>query len=74
MQFLVTHKDNQYYGWRYSIIKLEGKRGGKLKPLSEMWDDIKKELTFQKQQQAIDEMIGRLSRDAKIDVYEGEIK
>jgi len=58
----------------YSIIKLEGKRGGKLKPLSEMWDDIKKELTFQKQQQAIDEMIGRLSRDAKIDVYEGEIK
>ncbi len=58
----------------YCIIKLEGKRGGKQKPLSEMWDDIKKGLTFLKQQQAIEEMIGKLSRDAKIDIYEGEIK
>ena len=58
----------------YSIIKLESKRGGKQKPLSEMWDDIKKGLTFLKQQQVIDEMIGKLSRDAKIDIYEGEIK
>lgn len=58
----------------YSIIKLEGKRGGKQKPLSEMWDDIKKGLIFLKQQQIIEEMIGKLSRDAKIDVYEGEIK
>lgn len=58
----------------YSIIKLEGKRGGKQKPLSEMWDDIKKGLIFLKQQQVIDEMIGKLSRDAKIEVYEGEIK
>jgi len=30
----------------YSIIKLEGKRGGKLKPLSEMWDDIRRNLLF----------------------------
>jgi peptidyl-prolyl cis-trans isomerase C len=58
----------------YSIIKLEAKRGGKLKPLSEMWDDLKKGLIFLKQQQVIDEMIGKLSRDAKINVYEGEIK
>lgn len=58
----------------YSIIKLEGKRGGKQKPLSEMWDDIKKGLVFLKQQQAIEETIGKLSRDAKIDIYEGEIK
>ena len=58
----------------YSIIKLEGKRGGKQKPLSEMWDDIKKGLVFLKQQQVIEEMIGKLSRDAKIEVYEGEIK
>lgn len=58
----------------FSIIKLEGKRGGKQKPLSDMWDDIKKGLIFLKQQQVIEEMIGKLSRDAKIDVYEGEIK
>jgi len=58
----------------YSIIKLEGKRGGKQKPLSEIWDDIKKGLIFLKQQQIIEEMIGKLSREAKIDIYEGEIK
>lgn len=58
----------------YNIIKLEAKRGGKQKPLSEMWDDIKRGLVFLKQQQAIEELIGKLSRDAKIEVYEGEIK
>jgi len=58
----------------YSIIKLEAKRGGKQKPLSEMWDDIKRGLVFLKQQQTIDDLIGKLSRDAKIEVYEGEIK
>ena len=58
----------------YNIIRLEAKRGGKLKPLSEMWDDIKRGLTFLKQQQVIEELIGKLSRDAKIEVYEGEIK
>ncbi|TRZ94076.1 hypothetical protein D4R78_06950 [bacterium] len=58
----------------YSIIKLEAKRGGKQKPLSEMWDDIKRGLIFLKQQQVIEEMIGKLSRDAKIEIYEGEIK
>ncbi len=58
----------------YSIIKLEAKRGGKQKPLSEMWDDIKRGLVFLKQQQTIDDLIGKLSHDAKIKVYEGEIK
>lgn len=58
----------------YSIIKLEAKKGGKQKPLSEMWDDIKRGLTFLKQQQTIEALIGKLSRDAKIEVYEGEIK
>ncbi len=58
----------------YTIIKLEAKRGGKQKLLSEMWEDIKKGLTFLKQQQAIDELIGKLSRDAKVEIYEGEIK
>ncbi|MGE5197165.1 MAG: peptidylprolyl isomerase [Deltaproteobacteria bacterium] len=58
----------------YYIIKLEAKRGGKQKSLSEMWDDIKRGLTFLKQQQRIEELIGNLSRDAKIEVYEGAIK
>lgn len=58
----------------YYILKLEGKRGGKQRSLSEMWDDIKKGLTFLKQQKAIDDLIGKLSRVSKIEVYEGEIK
>jgi peptidyl-prolyl cis-trans isomerase C len=58
----------------YSIIKLEAKRGGKEKPLSGIWDDINRYLISMKQQQAIDDLIGKLSRDAKIEVSEGEIK
>jgi peptidyl-prolyl cis-trans isomerase C len=58
----------------YYILKLEAKRGGKQKSLSELWDDIKRGLTFLKQQQRIEELIGKLSREAKIEIYEGEIK
>ena len=58
----------------YTIIKLEDKRGGRQRPLSEMWDDIKRGLVFLKQQQAIEQLIGKLSRDSKIEVFEGEIK
>ena len=58
----------------YYIVKIEAKRGGKQKPLSEMWDDIKRGLTFLKQQKMIEGMIGKLSSEAKIEVYEGEIK
>lgn len=58
----------------YYIVKLENKRGGKLKTLSEMWDDIKRGLTFLKQQQKIEELISNLSSRTKIDIYEGEIK
>lgn len=58
----------------YYIIKLEAKKGGKQKTLSELWEDIKRGLTFLKQQQKIEELIGKLSRDAKIEIYEGEIK
>ncbi|MBM3246836.1 MAG: hypothetical protein FJZ13_05905 [Candidatus Omnitrophica bacterium] len=58
----------------YYILKLEAKRGGKLRSLSEMWDDIKKGLTFLKQQKSIDDLIAKLSRDSKIEIREGEIK
>lgn len=58
----------------YYIIKLEARRGGKQKSLTELWDDIKRGLTFLKQQQRIEDLIGKLSREAKIEIYEGEIK
>jgi peptidyl-prolyl cis-trans isomerase C len=54
----------------YYIIKLEAKRGGKLKSLSEMWDDIKRGLTFLKQQQRIEDLVGELSRNARIEIKE----
>ncbi len=58
----------------YCIIKLEAKRGGKQKSLSEIWDNIKSGLTFLKQQKIIEDLLGKLSRDSKLEFYEGEIK
>jgi len=58
----------------YYIIKFEARRGGKVRSLSDMWEDIKRGLTFLKQQQRIEDLIGKLSQEAKIEVYEGEIK
>lgn len=58
----------------YYIVKLEAKRGGKQKSLNEMWEDIKRALTFIKQQQKIEDIIAKLSREAKLEIYEGEIK
>lgn len=58
----------------YYILKLEAKRGGEQKSLSQMWDDIKRGLTFLKQQQKIEDLIGKLSQAAKLEFYEGEIK
>lgn len=58
----------------YYIIKVDARRGGKKKTLNELWDDIKRGLTFLKQQQMLEDLIGKLSRQAKIEIYEGEIK
>jgi peptidyl-prolyl cis-trans isomerase C len=58
----------------YYILKLEAIKGGQQKSLSEMWDDIKRGLIFLKQQQKIEELVGKLSTQAKLEIYEGEIK
>jgi parvulin-like peptidyl-prolyl isomerase len=58
----------------YYILKLEAKRGGKQRSLSEMWDDIKNILLFSRQKEKIDKLTGDLSRQSKIEVYEGDIK
>ena len=58
----------------YYIIKVEAIKGGKQKSLSEMWDDIKRGLTFLKQQKRISDLVGNLSRNAKIEVMEDNIK
>jgi parvulin-like peptidyl-prolyl isomerase len=58
----------------YYIVKLEAKRGGEQKSLSEMREYIEKALTFLKQQQRIEDIIGKISRETKIEIYEREIQ
>jgi len=58
----------------YYILKIEAKRGGKEKSLTEMWDDIKRGLTFLKQQRVIKDLMDKLSSEAKLEFYESQIK
>ena len=73
---LEVGKFNNYFkaAEGYYILKLEAKREGKVKSLSELWDDIKTGLTFLKKQQKIEELISKLSSSAKIEVIESAIK
>lgn len=66
---IFKNSDGYYY-----IVKIEDIRGGAQKTLTEMWDDIKRGLTFLKQERKIEDLISKLSRDAKIEIYEGEVK
>ncbi len=60
----------------FYIIKIESVKGGKQRTINELWDDIKRALTFLKQQQKINDLINKLNNPAKskIEIYEGEIK
>ncbi|PIQ88932.1 MAG: hypothetical protein COV72_05675 [Candidatus Omnitrophica bacterium CG11_big_fil_rev_8_21_14_0_20_42_13] len=58
----------------YYILKVEGKKGGKEKPLSELWDDIKLALEQKEQKDSIDALIGKLRPEAKIDIETAKIK
>ncbi|TAN61417.1 hypothetical protein EPN16_03290 [bacterium] len=58
----------------YYILKLEAKREGKVKTLSDLWDDIKNGLKFLKQQKKVEELISTLSAKAKIEVIESAVK
>lgn len=68
-QVLKDPSTNDYY-----IVKVEEKKGGKEKPLSELWDNIKAKLEQDKQKEAIDALVGKLMREAKIDIQTSEIK
>jgi len=57
----------------YYIIKLEGKRGGQTRPLSEVWDEIKGSALFIKQQQKLQEIADNLSKKTKVVVYDDKI-
>ena len=58
----------------YYIVKVEQKKGGTLRSLSEMWDDLKRGFEFLKQQGRINELVGNLSRKAKIEVMEDKVE
>src|SRR3989338_841163 len=58
----------------YYILKLEARREGKVKSMSDLWDDIKNGLRFLKQQKKVEDLISKLSADAKIEVIEREVK
>ncbi len=58
----------------YYILKLEAKKGGKQRSLSEMYEDIKRTLILLKKQQKIEDLISRLSKTSKVEINEGEIR
>lgn len=59
---------------RYYIIKVEAIRGGQARPLSEVWDEINKNVLFLKQQQKLQEITSRLLKNNKVVIYEDKIK
>lgn len=58
----------------YYILKLEEKRGGRQKSLSDLWDDIKRGLTFLKQQQKVEEIIRKQTSSGTIEINEGKVE
>ncbi|MFC1657776.1 peptidyl-prolyl cis-trans isomerase [Candidatus Omnitrophota bacterium] len=58
----------------YYIVKVELVRGGQAKSLSEVWDEIKRNVLFLKQQQKLQELSSQLMEGAQIVVYEERIK
>ena len=58
----------------FYIVKIESIKEGRQVPLSEAFDTIKAYLLAQKQQRELDKAYSTLSSQAKIEVYEGDIK
>jgi peptidyl-prolyl cis-trans isomerase C len=58
----------------YYIIKVEEIKGGQTRGLSEVWDEIKTNVLFLKQQQKYQELTSRLLKDAYVVIYEEKIK
>ena len=61
--------DNYYY-----ILKIEEIEGNKTKSLSEVWDDINKNVVFLKQQQKLQELTDELSKKTNIEIYKERLK
>jgi len=58
----------------YCVIKLEAKKGGQIRSLDEVRKEINDYLVKIKQQKKLEDLVGKLSSAAKIEIYEGKIK
>jgi len=58
----------------YYIIIVEARRKGEQIPFVQAQEDIRRGLTFLKQQQRIEEIIAKSASQSKIEVYEKEVK
>jgi len=58
----------------FYIVKLEDKKGGKERQLSEVWDDIKNGLTILKQNQKLQDYIAKLRQGANIEIHEDQLR
>ncbi|MCM8801104.1 MAG: peptidyl-prolyl cis-trans isomerase [Candidatus Omnitrophica bacterium] len=58
----------------FYIVKIESIKEGRQLSLPDAWDTIKAILLARKQQDELDKVYSQLSRDTKIEIYEGEIK
>jgi peptidyl-prolyl cis-trans isomerase C len=58
----------------YYIIKVEQIKGGQSQPLSEVWDEIKTNVLFLKQQQKLQDFSSRLMEDAEVVIYKERIE
>jgi len=58
----------------YYIIKIESINKPEAKSLSELWDNIKAWLLFEKQQKVIADLANKLSGETKVEVYEGKVE
>lgn len=57
----------------YYILKITGIKKAEPKSLSDLWNNIKNLLLFEKQQRAIADLAGKLAGEVKIEIYEGKV-
>lgn len=58
----------------YYLIKLEGIKKSEAKSLSELRENIKSWLLFEKQQKAIADLASKISGQTKIEIFEGKVE
>lgn len=58
----------------YYVIKVEGIKEGKQLSVFEVWDTLKALILADRQRTELDRVYSQLSREAKIEIYEGVIK